>query len=510
MKRVGTLENMMKNERAVSSVIGISIILTITLLSIGLMLLYTAPLLSNTQDMAKAQKVEQAFTVFDSRTSKSSLGESPLQVTSVSLMGENVAVHGNDDAYNESGIQIIFLSLNSTWYNSFYQQSGTWGAWKNYENEADFAGFNASMGKVRYYSGDRVIAYEGGGVWSRYPSGGTVMISPPEFHYNGETLTLPIMKVIGDDSIGGKANVNFNVRSSNTPVVLYPNTSMNTNFTNPLNCNKILIYINSEFYDGWAEYAETLTSTTAILDHNNKTAIIEMDTRPEMGTFYLTDPSFKIAALNHTNTTPFSDFSFYFYVDGSADFFKSSGMTLTATSGTKTLVYGFGKKNFGPNKHVILAPSQPDAAYAIEYKDSSVGINEIWTSHPNSYFTVYSFHQGNTKWANCTVDLLSDSYLMKYDSTSQARSWGPVDSTSTTPNLYIVKDNANSTQSLNNITQHYMRLLAQDGTIDCTWEQKPNEKIVVDDSTYTLNYDGGGAILTYLHITSNELEVILE
>lgn len=505
MKRVGTLENMMKNERAVSSVIGISIILTITLLSIGLMLLYTAPLLSNTQDMAKAQKVEQAFTVFDSRTSKSSLGESPLQVTSVSLMGENVAVHGNDDAYDESGIQIIFLSLNSTWYNSFYQQSGTWGAWKNYENEADFAGFNASMGKVRYYSGDRVIAYEGGGVWSRYPSGGTVMISPPEFHYNGETLTLPIMKVIGDDSIGGNANVNFNVRSSNTPVVLYPNTSMNTNFTNPLNCNKILIYINSEFYDGWAEYAETLTSTTAILDHNNKTAIIEMDTRPEMGTFYLTDPSFKIAALNHTNTTPFSDFSFYFYVDGSADFFKSSGMTLTATSGTKTLVYSFYKNNPGGN--VVLAAAPSFTSYALEYEDTSAGIKETWTSDSNSYFTVYSFKNKGIMNANSTVNLLSSSYLMKYDSTSQARSWGPVNSTSTTPDLYIVKDNANSTQSLNNITQHYMRLLAQDDTIECMWEQKDNEKIEVDRSTCTLAYDSGGAILTYLHITSNELNV---
>jgi hypothetical protein len=502
---------MLKNERAVSSVIGISIILVISLLSIGLMLLYTAPVISETQEMAKAQKIEQAFTVFDSRTSKSSLGESPLQATALSLMRENVAIHGNKDSYNESSIQIIFLSFDSDWYESFYQQRGVWNAWEGYENEPDFAGFNASMGKVRYYSGDRVIAYEGGGVWSRYPSGGTVMISPPEFHYNGETLTLPIMKVVGDDSMGGSANVNINVRSSNTPVVLYPNTDPNTgnvNFTNPLDCNKILIYINSEFYDGWADYAETLTSTTAIMDHGNKTAIIEMDTRPEMGTSFLTDPSFKIAALNHTNTTPFSNFSFYFYVDGSADFFKSSGMTLTATSGTKTLVYSFYKKNPGGN--VILAAAPSFTSYAIEYKDSSVGTNEIWESDPNSYFTVYSFHQGNTKWANCTVDLLSNSYLMNYDSNHPDFSWGPVSSISTTPDLYIVKGNSNSTQSLNNITQHYMRLLAQDGTIQCIWEQKQNEKIEVDDSTYTLIYDGGGAILTYLHITSNELNVTLD
>ncbi|MDW7731116.1 MAG: hypothetical protein SCH66_01660 [Methanolobus sp.] len=165
------MKNVWKNDLAVSSVIGISMILVISLLSIGLMLLYTSPVISETQEMAKSQKIEQAFTVLDSRTSKASLGESPLQTTSLSLMGENVEVLGNNDSYNESRMMIIFLSYDSPWYNSFYSKHGVWNAWKNYENELDFAGLNASMGSVRYYSGDRVIAYEGGGVWSRYPNG---------------------------------------------------------------------------------------------------------------------------------------------------------------------------------------------------------------------------------------------------------------------------------------------------------------------------------------------------
>jgi len=79
------LKNVWRSDLAVSSVIGISIILAISLLSIGLMLLYTSPVISETQEMAKSQKIEQAFTVLDSRTSKASLGESPLQTTSLSL-----------------------------------------------------------------------------------------------------------------------------------------------------------------------------------------------------------------------------------------------------------------------------------------------------------------------------------------------------------------------------------------------------------------------------------------
>jgi hypothetical protein len=486
----------MKNEMAVSSVIGVSIILVISLLSIGLMLLYTAPLISDTQEMAKTQKAEQAFTVFDSRTSKSSLGESPLQTTALSLMGENVEVQGRSDFYNESRIMIIALSANSSWYDSFYPDRGTWDAWKEYEkNEPDFAGFNASMGKVRYYSGDRIIAYEGGGIWSRYPGGGTIMVSPPEFHYNGETLTLPIMKVKGNESIGGSSNVNIKVKSSNAPVVLYPNTTTDPSFTNPLTCDKILIYINSEFYDGWAEYAETLTATHAVLDHKNKTAVIEMDTKPPMGTFPLKH-SFKIGRLNQSNPEPMYNFSFYFEaVTSDASNFNSVETYVTATSGTKTLKYEIKKSTIE----------------FISYTDSAVGTDtETWESiktNPNSTFVIYE-DPDNKKKANSTFDLLSDSYPLQYNNKAgEEFSWCQVSRTTMTPNITIANGDV---QSLNNITQHYMKLLAQDGTIECTWEQKKNQKINEDKSTYTLVYDGGKGILTYLHITSNELDVTLD
>ncbi|TQD28252.1 hypothetical protein [Methanolobus vulcani] len=499
------MKNIWKSNMAVSSVIGISIILTITLLSIGLMILYTAPIISETQDMAKTQKIEQAFTVLDSRTSKASLGESPLQTTSVSLMGENIEVYGNNDSYNESRMEIVFLNSSSPWYTNFYSEHEVWGAWENYENNySDFAGLNASMGSVRYYLDDRVIAYEGGGVWSRYPDGGTIMTSPPEFHYNGETLTLPIVKVIGNDSVTGSSNVDIAIKSSNTPVILYPNTSTNANFINPIVANKILIYINSDFYDGWAKYAETLTSTTATLDHENNTTIIEMDTEPEMGTFPMMD--FEIPAVNYSNPEPFYNFSFYLYTDDSADFFKSSGLKLTVTSGTKTLVYSFNKD--GDN--VILDKNNNvDTSYAIEYTDSSAGLSEVWETNSTCIFIVNSFKDGNIKNANTTIDFLNDSYLMDYDSIETASSWGSGSSLSPAPNINISYGNANSTQSLNNITQHYLRLIAQDGTIKCSVVQKGNDKIEFDDSTYTLDYDSGGAILNYLHITLNELEVML-
>lgn len=499
--------NMWKNDHAVSAVVGVSILLMITLLSIGLLVLYTAPLISDAQDMAKAQKAEQAFTVLDSRTSKASLGESPLQTTSLTIMGENVEVYGNNDSYNDSRIKIIFLKSDSSWYNSFYQNHTYWNAWESYESTySDFSGLEAPMGSVRYYMDDREIAYEGGGVWSRYSDGGTVMTSPPEFHYNGETMTLPLIKVIGNDSISGSSNVNIEVKSSNVPTLLYPNINTNANFTNPLNCNKILIYIKSDFYDGWGEYAETLTSTTATLDHDNKTAIIEMDTEPEMGTFAPLPLSFEIPALNHTNPEPFDNFSFYLFTADDSSFFVASGMTITATSGTKSLVYSFYKLD---KENIILAAAPSMTSYAIEYTDSSVGTSEIWETDPSSPPFPVNGQKNPTKQAEATVDILSDSYLMYYDTIDSEYSWGPVSSISTTPDISITDSNANRTHSLNNITQHYMRLLAQDGTILCAVEEKGNAKIEFDKSSFTMNYDADGAVLNYLHITINELEIDL-
>ncbi|MDW7731115.1 MAG: hypothetical protein SCH66_01655 [Methanolobus sp.] len=333
------------------------------------------------------------------------------------------------------------------------------------------------------------------------------MTSPPEFHYNGETMTLPIVKVNGNDSIGGSSDVNIKVKSSNTPVILYPNTTKNVNFTNPLNCNKILIYINSDFYDGWAEYAETLTSTKTALDHDNKTAIIEMNTRPRMGEFPLAY-SFEISSLNYSNPEPIYNFSFFYESQHwNAANFNPTGSVITATSGTKTLVYGISKKN---NSYVYLNAVNPYTSEAVMYTDSALGKSEVWKTDSSSGFAINEDTTPPKMEANATINLINNSYFLEYDSSNAAFSWGPSNSTSTTPDLYIVKGNANSTQSLNNITQHYMRLLAQDGTIEVTWQQKSNNKIVLDESTYNLTYDGGSSILTYMHITSNELDVTLE
>ncbi len=482
------------NNEAVSSVVGIVIILAITLLSIAIILLYTTPAINNLENMAEAQKIEQAFTVFDSRASKASLGESPLQITGINQMGGTLEVMGDSLAYNESQIMIVILSSSSSWYNEYYNNHTSWNSWKKYKTKPDFSGYNSTipMGKIRYTSGDRIIAYEGGGVWSKYENGGTVMISPPEFHYNIQTLTLPVMKISGNTSVSGTTDTSIKVSSSNKPVILFPNVNLNNNFTNPLKADEIIIYINSEFYEGWAKYAETLTGTSVALDHENQTAILQLSTLPPMGTFPLSN-SFKIIKLNASNPEPMYNFSFYFEdEDGEASNFNSVETYVTATSGTKTLYYEI-------KKNVIDT---------IEYSDTSVSPDkEIWDTYGGNYFPIYE-DPLDLKMANSTFDLLSRTYMLEYDDSDRTEySWDQKSQTTMLPNVTI---SDGDTQSLYNVTNHYMKLLAQDGVIACSWEQKKNNKILEDQSHYTLIYDSGGGIITYLHITSNELRADLD
>ncbi len=479
-----------KSESAVSPVIGIVIILGLTILSISTLLIYSVPTLDGLEDMAKAQKIEQAFTVFDSRTSKVALGESPIQTTYVSLMGGTVNVNGDQDAYNESKIVIVTVNMGDANYSTFMSGNNRyrWQSWEHYVSGAGFDEFNCSLGSIEYSLDDRIIAYEGGGVWSKYPTGGTIMISPPEFHYNGETLTLPLMKINGRSGVSGTGDVGVSISSNNMPLVLFPNTTMSGNRVNPLEADKVVIYIKSDFYDAWANYANAQAYTSATVDAANKTAIIELDVIPPMGESTLTD-AFKIGTLNESTTAPIYNFSFNFVASG-AQGLNPSKYDISASSGTKTLTYTLQKTD--------------DLSLDVEYKDTAAGSQyiEFW-SHTSSINKT-----GDPETS--TVDFLDDTYIMEYDPPKATKggahpdfSWGNKSPISLPPDIVITNGN---TSSLFNLTQHYMKLLTRDGSVIFSIDGGPQDPVDYEQSTITLYYEGMPGAITYLHITKNELD----
>ena len=491
MKKVNL--KIFKSESAVSPVIGIILMLGLTILSISSMLIYSVPTLGGLEDMAKAQKVEQAFTVFDSRTSKVALGESPIQTTYISLMGGAINVNGDQDAYNNSKIVIVTVNMSAAGYDNFIdgQNRYRWQSWKHYLAEDGFDELNCSLGSIEYSLDDRIIAYEGGGVWSKYPTGSTIMISPPEFHYNGETLTLPLMKINGRSGISGTGDVGVSISSNNMPIVLFPNTTMSGDRINPLESDKVIIYIKSEYYDAWANYANTQTYTSATVDVANKTAIIELDVIPPRGVSTLTD-AFKIGALNSNMSSPITNFSIDFVTDVSQGL-NPSNYHISASSGTKTLTYTLSKT--------------AGLRLNVEYMDTAAGSEYI-----ERWFNIAEISLGADS-QTATVDFLSETYIMEYNEGNPNDayaepdfSWGQISELSTLPDILIIENNANASTSLNNLTQHYMKLLTMDGSVIFSIDGGEQDTVNYEKSTITLYYDGMPGAITYLHITKNELD----
>lgn len=248
------------SEEAASEVVGHVIILGLTITGIALIMLVGVPSIHNMQDMINVRNAEQTFTVLDSRTSKVALGESIQQLMNINLGGGTVTVVPNSSS---TPSYMLFEMKNAT---------------------TTMVNINISMGKIIYRLGDREIAYEGGGVWSKYPEG-SVMLSPPEFNYNGITITLPVVSIYGNSSISGNGAASVQIEKNSDGTTLYPTS--NPDYTNPisLNITETTLTIKSEYYDAWGEYFRSINLVHVDESEVNKTVIVTLENLPVVTNF---------------------------------------------------------------------------------------------------------------------------------------------------------------------------------------------------------------------------------
>lgn len=222
---------LIKSEEAVSEVLGYSLILGIVIISVSLMTISSFPILSHLKDSVYLETSLEALSMVDGRISLVANSPNTSQPSRFELSGGKMIVSN----YSESRITIRVTN-----------NSGG-------QDEI----FNKSMGKLEYIIGDQKIGYENGGFFRKYPEGNTAMITPPEFHFNEGTLTFPIIRINGSNSISGKGVININALSKKNPVIIYPNIS--TNSLNPIFDKKVNITIKSEYYKAWAQYIKERT-----------------------------------------------------------------------------------------------------------------------------------------------------------------------------------------------------------------------------------------------------------
>ena len=124
--------------------------------------------------------------------------------------------------------------------------------------------FETDLGAIVYEGKNREVAYQGGGIWTKR-GGNATMTSPPEFHYRGTTLTLPIIQVSGEGAVGGRTQGQI------TPVDVGQDAV--AGLPTPLEDGEIEIKIQSEFYEGWHTFLSQRTDGETELYHSNKTVV---------------------------------------------------------------------------------------------------------------------------------------------------------------------------------------------------------------------------------------------
>ncbi len=237
----------LKSERAAVELTGHAIVLGLTVMGIAMITLASEPSIIKLQDMASSLDMEQAYTVLDSYADQAAFGDAPQEIIDLALGGGYISAQPNSSSEQS---YILF-------------ESGTNGA-----------KISIPMGKIIYRKEDREIAYEGGGVWSRYQVG-SVMISPPAFDYNGVTLDLPVVNISGNFSAGGKGVSSLIIRKKSDAQILYPGAS----YGNPVP-SRINITIKSEYYDAWADYFGSMSWTRVNVSPAEKKVTVILDPPP--------------------------------------------------------------------------------------------------------------------------------------------------------------------------------------------------------------------------------------
>jgi len=231
--------------RAQSDVIGLVLLIavvvagTIAIVGIG------SSVLSDARTDAQIDSAEHAMTKFDATAALIALGKSDSQRAKVNVegIGESLDVRP-DEGWME--VKIV-------------------------NNTSEKTVMNRTLGAIVYENDGVDIAYQGGGVWKQQSNSST-MISPPEFHYRGTTLTLPLITIAdGDVSNGDLVVRNVDQRDRR-----YPNTSVDPTFLNPLEDGQVNVTVHSEYYEAWGRFFEQRTSGEVAYNHSAQTVTIEL------------------------------------------------------------------------------------------------------------------------------------------------------------------------------------------------------------------------------------------
>ena len=240
-------KNFLKSESAVSEVVGFIFVFSIVMLAISVIYAVGYPAIQSSKENTQFQNMEQSFMVLQSNINTVAFGQAPGRTLETSLGGGSIAVNSSKG--------FIIVKNGAEWY------SGT-------------------IGAIEYEKEGRRIAYEGGGVWKKYPAGAALKVSGPRIFVQdtsdgNRTVFVSIINISsekGISSVGGEGTASVTVRSKPST---YP---LNISYSNSDN---VIIIVTSDYADAWKRYFDDIKKAgddAEMTGTNEVTATISYET----------------------------------------------------------------------------------------------------------------------------------------------------------------------------------------------------------------------------------------
>jgi len=251
-------------DRSQSEVVGTVLLFGLSMFVIGTSLTLGGVAVADLLSDAESDNVENGMSHLSSKISLVALGDADTQRFSFGSMREGTVAVRPD--------------------------AGTITISKVTDGSREVLNDKTQLGAIVYEGSDREIAYQGGGIWTK-EGNASRLVSPPEYYYRGTTLTLPIINVTGEGAAGDRPSGRI------TPVDVATNAVPGV--SSPLDSGVIEVAIQSEYYQGWHEFLSQRTEGVTTINHSNQTVMTRLtvpdnvvfDTALSVGEPYSPHPS---------------------------------------------------------------------------------------------------------------------------------------------------------------------------------------------------------------------------
>jgi hypothetical protein len=224
------IQYLLKSQGAVAEVLDFVTILGILMISFSLIGLVGYPAFRNAQEAKYIENTKQSFVVLADNFNKVAIGQAPSHGGVIKMYGGRLSVNGSST-----------ITINATIYNS-----------TTHSPEEITMEDHTEMRSIENSIGDTVVAYEGTGVWVKYPTGYVLNIYRPLITNRSDMLIIPVMYFNGFSSTSGTGISRIAVCQQEKPS---PEGGCGMpRITHLSNVSKVKVIVTGDYISGWRDY----------------------------------------------------------------------------------------------------------------------------------------------------------------------------------------------------------------------------------------------------------------